>query len=209
VNAPAANGLPVAGTRRSKILAFGLLLLAFGATVRFVAVPVVQRYLSNVESLEEQRYQLRRFELVAAQLEVRQTELARVLRTNEIAVYALKHTSPALAAAELQETVKGLVVTNGGELTSVRVLPTKVDGKFERVSVNVRATLENEGLQNVLYALESATPYLQVENLSVSSRNRGRSASRRVRRSSQAASAVPTELEVTFDLAGLLASRGQ
>jgi general secretion pathway protein M len=209
MNAPATNGLPVAGTRRSKILAFGLLLLAFGLTARFVAFPVVQRYLSNAESLEEQRYQLRRFELVAAQLEVREAELARVLRTNEIAVYALTHTSPALAAAELQETVKGLVVANGGKLTSVRVLPTKVDGKFERVSVNVRATLENEGLQNVLYALENATPYLQVENLSVSSRNRGRFASRRVRRSSQVARAVPTELEVTFDLAGLLASRDQ
>ena len=97
------------------------------------------------------------------------------------------------------------MVENGGKLTSVRVLPTKGDGDFKRVSVSVRATLENEALQRVLYALESDTPFLFVDNLAISSRQRGRP-SRRTRRRNNVTAPAKTDLDVTFDLAGLLRS---
>lgn len=195
------SGLPEPGTRRSRLLAVGLLALVAGAVVRFGFVPVWLQYQRNVEALKEQRYQLDRYRKVGRSLAERKSALEQVTAADEIGRYVLSEQSPALAAAALQETVKSLVVESGGKLTSVRVLPTKPEGAFERISVNVRATLENEALQKVLYALESAVPYLTVDNLVVTSRQH-----RIIRRSRRRLRGVPepTSLEVTFDLAGLM-----
>ena len=201
------SGLPELGTVRSRLLALGLAFLVLGSLARFGALPLWHKYERNAEALKEQKYQLERYRAVASRLDAYQARLDKLLTEDEVGQYALSQGSPALAAAELQEQVKALVEETGGKLTSVRVLPTKTDGAFQRITVNVRATMENEALQKVLHALEGATPYLQVDNLVITSRQRRNA--RRARRRPRAASLI-TSLEVTFDLAGLMrpGSRG-
>lgn len=201
------SNIPELGTTRSRLLAFGLLFLLLGAIVRFGALPLWALYQRNTESLQEQRFQLERYRSVGRSVSKREMELEQLLADDEIGRYALSEDSPALAAAELQEKVKALIVGGGGKLTSFRVLPTKPEGEFERVSVNVRATLENDALQKVLHSLESVTPFLTVDNLVITSGQRR--AARRTRRRNSRPRPVKTSLDVTFDLAGLLRPVGQ
>jgi len=195
------NGLPELGSARSRLLAIGLAFLVVGSLARFGALPLWRHYEQNAEALQEQNYQLERYRSVARRLNAYQTRLEQLLAEDEVGQYALSQDSPALAAAELQEQAKALIEMSGGRLTALRVLPTKRDGAFQRISVNVRATLENDALQSVLHALEITEPYLQIDNLVITSRQR-----RNARRARRRPGSVPlvVSLEVTFDLAGLM-----
>jgi Type II secretion system (T2SS), protein M subtype b len=76
----------------------------------------------------------------------------------------------ALAANELQQRVVGLIENAGGTLVTVGIDPqvTADDDSGRRVVVQAVAELSNDSLQQVLYQLESAAPFVFVENLLVS-----------------------------------------
>jgi hypothetical protein len=76
----------------------------------------------------------------------------------------------ALAANELQQRVVGLIENAGGTLVTVGIDPpvTADDDSGRRVVVQAVAELSNDSLQEVLYQIESAAPFVFVENLLVS-----------------------------------------
>jgi hypothetical protein len=75
----------------------------------------------------------------------------------------------ALAANELQQRVVGLIENAGGTLITVGIDPpvTADDESGRRVVVQAVAELSNNSLQELLYRLESAAPFVFVENLLV------------------------------------------
>lgn len=194
------NGLPELGTLRSRLLALGILVLVLGIVARFGVVPLWSEYRENAESIDEKRYQLARYELLGRGLAEREAQLAELVANDDAGQYTLSQASPALAAAELQERVKRLVAENEGQLKSIRVQAPGASGDFQRIGVTVSASLTNEALQRVLFALESAVPYLLVDNLVVSSR------ANRIQRQRRNRGRVPPPvkaLDVTFDLTGM------
>ena len=76
----------------------------------------------------------------------------------------------ALAANELQQRIVGLIENAGGTLVTVGIDPpvTADDESGRRVVVQAVAELSNNGLQELLYHLESEGPFVFVENLLVS-----------------------------------------
>lgn len=76
----------------------------------------------------------------------------------------------ALAANELQQRVVGLIEDADGTLVTVGIDPpvTADDESGRRVVVQAVAELSNDGLQEVLYKLESGAPFVFIENLLVS-----------------------------------------
>jgi hypothetical protein len=75
----------------------------------------------------------------------------------------------ALAANGIQQRIVELIESGGGKLVSVGVDPpddTK-DATLRRVVVQANAELTNDGLQQVLYRLESERPFIMVETLNV------------------------------------------
>lgn len=79
----------------------------------------------------------------------------------------LKSASPALAAAELQEQAKIILDANGGKINSLNILPHKDDGQYRQVSVSLQLSAPLSAVKAMLYALESARPYLFIDNFSV------------------------------------------
>ena len=79
----------------------------------------------------------------------------------------LKSASPALAAAELQQQATVILEQNGGKLNSIGILPHKDDGAYRQVSVNLQLTAPLSAVKAMLYALESAHPYLFVDNFAI------------------------------------------
>ncbi len=80
--------------------------------------------------------------------------------------------TPSLAAATLQNTVKSLITGKSGTISSERVEKPEALGKFNVVSVSIDAVLPDaKALSDVLYAIETQTPYLLVKELDTRIRN--------------------------------------
>ncbi len=80
--------------------------------------------------------------------------------------------TPSLAAASLQNAVKGLITGKSGTISSERVEKPEVLGKFKLISVSIDAVLPDaKALADVLYAIETQTPYLVVKEIDARIRN--------------------------------------
>ncbi len=80
--------------------------------------------------------------------------------------------TPSVAAATLQNSVKGMITARGGTISSDRVEKPEDAGKFKMITVTVDAVLpDTRALGDTLYAIETQTPYLAVRELDARIRN--------------------------------------
>jgi len=80
--------------------------------------------------------------------------------------------TPSLAAATLQNSVKALITGKSGTISSERVEKPEALGQFRLISVSIDAVLPDaKALADVLYAIETQTPYLIVKELDARVRN--------------------------------------
>ena len=80
--------------------------------------------------------------------------------------------TPSLAAATLQEIIKGIIVEKKGTISSERVGKPEDLGKFKVITVSIDATLpDTAALSEILYSIETRTPYLIVNELDTRVRN--------------------------------------
>jgi general secretion pathway protein M len=122
-----------------------------------VAIAQAQRLLQSYRERAEQRPQLA--QLLAAEEE----------RAASVTGY-LAAIDDALAAAELQDRVKGVVEAAGGELRSaqsLKVEPVDAIEGVRRAGLKVRFSADVESLGTILYDLETGEPYLFVDGLSI------------------------------------------
>ncbi len=77
-----------------------------------------------------------------------------------------------LASAALQDMVKDIVSRSGGTISSQRVGKPDDRGKFKLITVSMDTTMPDpRALRDVLYAIETQTPYLTVKDLDARIRN--------------------------------------
>ncbi|MBE0427326.1 MAG: hypothetical protein IBX72_11875 [Nitrospirae bacterium] len=77
-----------------------------------------------------------------------------------------------LAAASLQEKVKETVTRSGGTISSERVGKPEDAGNFRAISVSIDTVMPDPtALRDILYSLETRTPYLTIKDLDVRVRN--------------------------------------
>lgn len=80
--------------------------------------------------------------------------------------------TPSLAAAQLQEMVKGSITGRGGTISSERVGKPEDLGKFKVTSVSVDASIpDSRVLSEILYSLETRTPLLVIKELDARVKN--------------------------------------
>ncbi|MCX5806047.1 MAG: type II secretion system protein GspM [Proteobacteria bacterium] len=73
-----------------------------------------------------------------------------------------------LAAAALQNTVKGIISSRGGTISSERVEKPEDLGKFEIISVTIDTAMPDiRSLSDAIYAIETQTPFLTIRELDV------------------------------------------
>jgi hypothetical protein len=71
-----------------------------------------------------------------------------------------------LAAAALQETVKGIITGRGGAISSERVGKPEDLGKFRTITVTIDAIVpDSRALSDILYSIETRTPQLVIKEL--------------------------------------------
>lgn len=152
--------------KQSKAAALALLALAIAIVISAIALPLWllnQRYDLAVEDAAAR---LERYSRIVGMRDGLQKKAADVLGL-EANHHYLKSASPALAAAELQEQATIILDQNGGKLNSIQILPHKDDGAYRQVSVKLQLTAPLSAVKAMLYALESARPYLFVDNFTI------------------------------------------
>ncbi len=77
-----------------------------------------------------------------------------------------------LAAATLQDTVKGIITSRGGTISSERVgKPEDLKG-FKVINISIDAVIpDTRVLGDIIYSLETRTPYLVVKEVDTRVRN--------------------------------------
>jgi hypothetical protein len=100
--------------------------------------------------------------------------------------------TPAVCAAALQETVKGIISARGGNISTEMVEKPEDDGAFRIISITVDASVpDTKALSDALYDIETRTPSLVVRVVDTRVKNLKE----------------PRELDVRFKVSGLTAGK--
>lgn len=152
--------------RQSKAAALAVLAAVVLLAVGAVAIPLWllnQRYDAAVEDAAARLVRYSRIVGMRDGLQKKNLEVKALEGTRHF----LKSATPALAAAELQEQVKVILDENGGKLNSIQILPHKDDGTYRRIAISLQFNAPLSAIKSMLYAWESAHPYLFIENVQI------------------------------------------
>ncbi len=178
--------------QQSKLAALAILVFVFISFVSAIALPLWLLNKRYDMAVEDAVVRLDRYSRIVGMRDGLQKKAIEI-KALEANHHFLKSASPALAAAELQERAKAILDENGGKLDSIQILPHKDDGAYRQVSVLLRLSAPLSSVKAMLHALESAHPYLFVDNFSIRATNFS------VVRND---SAVESDLTVQFQLTG-------
>lgn len=150
-----------------RIVAVGLLAAVILLLWRAVVAPLANGYADDLDTIARLQQSLNRASNQQQTIAYLEHELTRLKKNPEAAAGLLAGTNPSIVAAQLQERLRVLVDRSHGELRRAQVLPATDVGKFRRIAVRADVVLSLAGLQQVIYDLEAASPYLFVDNLDV------------------------------------------
>lgn len=156
------NLSPEQGRKLALAILAGLVLLAVAA----IAIPTYLAHRHYDAALQDGADKLQRYQRIAAMRPdiVRSVE---TMRARETRRFFLRPGAPALSAAEGQEVVRQLIEGNGARLITMQVPPSREEGRYRQVTVNVQLTANIQALRRILHTIENSTPYLFVDNLMV------------------------------------------
>lgn len=137
--------------------------------VDFGLLPLLDRLAEARQGLAVEELTLRKYRRAAASEAARQSslsELQKRLSTAEAGM--LESQTAALAAAELQRTLKEVAAANQIELSATEFLPAKaLDSEHTLISTRFTVSANMERLVNFLVVLESGSKALGVRSLTV------------------------------------------
>jgi len=175
---------------QSRVLAIALLLGVLALLVVLVYVPWQRLHRHYDTAIEDQLDRSSRYLRIAAQRQNVEANIV-LIKKRDARRYYLKASAPALAAAEVQQMAQTIIEANELKVDSTQIAAHKDDGPRRKVVVNFQLRGQLPAVQKALYELETALPYMYVDNL--------------VMRSSLARRGVPVpgvepDIMVQFDL---------
>lgn len=186
--------------KQQKILAISLLLIVFLVFAGGIAVPIwsVNQYYSD--SIDQMNTRLSILKRTTSDGESLLPEYNRLKNYRLSDKRYLKSKSEALAAAEIQRVIKGIIVPNGGEILSTQIISSNKKAKIPQITLKVRMRGDINSLVKVFYKIETGDPFLNIDNLSIRSRNIRRRRSVRNKDTQQA----PSSLDIQFEISGYI-----
>jgi len=162
--------------RRSKILIIAvpctLILLCFVIyeyvflAIRTEKAAVEELHAVKTRSLEKYVTLIAR----KAQLEKRLASLKEIRKADNGKI--IEGQTASLAAAVLQDIVKGIITGRGGTISSERIEKPEEFGGFKIISVSIDTIMPDAGsLSEALFAVETQTPFLIIKEIDTRVRN--------------------------------------
>jgi len=160
-----------AGTRHDRVsqaAAAALLLAGLLALALLVVAPFGRAWHDAHQSVADARTLLAGFERAAAEIPALEARLRALGGQAGAAQPGLLDAGNApLASAQLQSAVKAIVAAAGGQVRSVQDLPATRVGGFQQVGIRIDIAIPTPGLQQALYRIEAAQPYMFVDALAI------------------------------------------
>lgn len=148
-------------------LAVGLLIAVVLMISLVVIVPLVSKSLELQDTKNNLVFRLQQYERILATKDIVINGMAKIKEQHEQQGYFNSQKTDALASAEMQEFIKKAIVDAGGQLSSTQALPVSNKDKFSRITVRVRMTGNSEVLRAVLYKIETATPFIIIDQIDI------------------------------------------
>ena len=186
--------------KQQKILAISLFLIVFVVFAGGVAVPIwlVNQYYSD--RIDQMNTRLSILKRTTSEGESLLPEYNRLKKFRLSDKRYLKTKSEALAAAEIQRVIKGIIVPNGGEILSTQIISRNQKDKIPQITLKVRMRCDINSLVKVFYKMETGDPFLTIDSLTIRSRNIRRRRSVRNKEVQQA----PSNLDIQFEISGYI-----
>jgi general secretion pathway protein M len=154
------------GLRRLAAVAIllGLIWLLWGG----IAAPVMDAITADGAGIAHAQHTLAEFRRLEAELPGLEQRLDQ-LRASGAGAQAFLDTSsnPAITAAKLQSDVQRIANTAAIALRSSQTVPPAKEGGFRRIGLQLELGATPAALQRLLHAIETATPALFVQKLSI------------------------------------------
>ena len=179
--------------KQRQLLAVAILALIIFMIVTLTILPlwaVNRHYTNTIDELDNRLQILQRAVSASDGLRTQHDQLKRSLVSNR---HYLQGNSDALAAANLQSTVKRQASSKRMEVLSTQILPSKKEAGFTRIALKVRMRGTLENTVQLMHSLETGQPYLFLDNVTIRSISR--------RRTGNTAGQM---LNVDFDLIGYM-----
>ncbi len=177
----------------SRLMAVALLLAVLTFGYLFVVPPLMANYSDTRDAVEQSATMLARYNSLAARQPALEKQIEELKGRRTSREIYLAGATDALAAAELQNRVKRIIEDQSGNLRSIQPVPGTSDSGFQRVMIRVQMSATMGALHRILHGLESAKPFLFIDNMEIGNR--------RSRRRKDANAEDPALL-VRFDLFG-------
>jgi general secretion pathway protein M len=149
----------------ARIMAWGLLANVCWALTAFVAFPLVGQISRDKDAISTSRDLLARYQRLQIDIPAIQAELQQLRTKKESSRYFLSSASPALAAAELQNTLRELVSKSGATMRSSKSARTTVENGFDSIGLELELTASTPELVALLRAIARAEPVILIERL--------------------------------------------
>jgi len=186
--------------RNSKTTALLLLAIAIIMVYLLVFHWFLMRHREYAGELGDLREQLSRFQTVASQRESLQTRLGQISNSQNDADLFLDYPSFDEAAAAMSGGIGEMVraeADDSCQIVSRQPVRSRVQERFQKVTVNVRMRCDAEDFLKILYGMETGMPLMLVDDLNII-----RPRARRTTRGQQ--TAAQGELDIRFNVSGYL-----
>lgn len=159
--------LKLSNQDRQRWLAVGLLVLLVTGFGLLLVIPIVNKSMELGDESDALAFRLRQYQKILAQKDAILDSMANVKEQQSGQNYFNSQGTDALVSADMQEVIKKTIEEAGGQLSSTQTTPVSTKNGFSRITVRVRMTGDSEVMRAVLYKLETATPFIVVDQIDI------------------------------------------
>ena len=147
--------------RRGAFIALGI---ALALALIVVGLPLAMLFAAQARDIRDSEDTIAEYQTEIGQRPQLEERLQALRESAQSVPGLLTGTSAALAQAQLQSDMKGLIERNGGALLSAQLLPPSRANGFDVVSISYDMTVPLGRFRALLYAVETHTPFYFVND---------------------------------------------
>lgn len=150
---------------RQRLLALGILLVAIGFLWLGVVEPIAGAFAAQDDEIAQSHQLLAAYERRIAMRPLVQARLAELKTHESSSTGLIDGNSAELAAANIQNLVKGVIESEAGQVHSAQNLQPVTNDGFQRIDIQYDVSIPMTHLKSVAYRLETSTPYLFLDGI--------------------------------------------
>jgi general secretion pathway protein M len=163
-----ASHLVLPDGRRGQILALGIGLVALLLLWAALLAPLLGWYQQRADELARQRALAARMQALGREIPALRAAVSAQGPDDGSATLLLKGGSDAIAGANLQSALQDLASQSGTSLDSTALAPVQAQGPLRKIALQVSLTANWPALIRFLSAIETGSPRMIVDGLSLS-----------------------------------------